>query len=87
MNALISDSFPADLCRIVNKYSTKFNGERSWNKNCENGNLRMVKFLHFNRTEGCVKYAMNESAMNGHLEVVKWLHFNRQEGCTSTAMD
>ena len=38
------------------------------------GNLERLKFLHFNRTEGCTKTAMDDAAKNGHLEVIKFLH-------------
>jgi len=51
------------------------------------GHLDMVKFLHFNRTEGCTHKAMDWAAHQGHLEVVQFLHNNRTEGCTTEAMD
>ncbi|EGG19273.1 hypothetical protein DFA_02060 [Cavenderia fasciculata] len=49
--------------------------------------LDIVKFLHFNRTEGATTDAMDNAAENGHLEIVKFLHENRSEGCTTQAMD
>lgn len=48
-----------------------------------NGYLEFVKWLHYNRKEGCTKKAMDLAAMNGNLEVVKFLHYNRTEGCTA----
>lgn len=51
-----------------------------------NGQLKVVKWLHGNRTVGCSSYAMDRAAGNGHLEVVRWLHENRSEGCTTKAM-
>ena len=50
------------------------------------GNLGVVRWLHYNRNEGCTKHAMNLAAGNGHLEVVKWLYRNRIEGCTTRAL-
>jgi hypothetical protein len=35
--------------------------------------LEVVKFLHFNRTEGCTTKAMVWATMNGHLEIVEFL--------------
>ncbi|KYR03031.1 hypothetical protein DLAC_11444 [Tieghemostelium lacteum] len=48
-----------------------------------NGNLKLLKFLHYNTNQGCSTNAMD----NGSLEVVKFLHENRSEGCTTYAMD
>ena len=53
----------------------------------ECGHLDVVKWLHFNRSEGSTTYAIDKAAANGHLDVVKWLHFNRSEGCTTDAID
>ncbi|EGG16548.1 phosphoesterase [Cavenderia fasciculata] len=53
----------------------------------ELGNLPLVQFLHFNRTEGCTVNAMNKASIAGFLNVVEWLHHNRSEGCTTDAMD
>ncbi|OWY93471.1 hypothetical protein PHMEG_00037128 [Phytophthora megakarya] len=52
-----------------------------------NGHLAVVKWLHFNRPEGCTIAAMNKAASHGHIDVVQWLHSNRTEGCTTKAMD
>ncbi|EGG22291.1 hypothetical protein DFA_04409 [Cavenderia fasciculata] len=51
------------------------------------GFIDIVKYLHYNRTEGCSSDALDYTAPNGHLEIVKFLHFNRREGCTTYAMD
>jgi hypothetical protein len=40
-----------------------------------------VKWLHFNRSEGCTENEMYDAAWNGHLETLKWLYINRSEGC------
>jgi len=56
-------------------------------KVASNGYFEMLKWLHYNRKEGCTKYAMDNAADNGHIEIVKWLHENRKEGCTIDAMD
>ncbi|ETI57057.1 hypothetical protein L917_00520 [Phytophthora nicotianae] len=48
------------------------------------GHLGVVKWLHYNRQEGCTAAF---AARNGQLEVVKWLSANRFEGCTVAAMD
>ncbi|EGG22235.1 hypothetical protein DFA_04353 [Cavenderia fasciculata] len=44
-------------------------------------------FLHFNRTEGATKKAMDNAATNGYLEIVQFLHEHRSEGATTNAMD
>ena len=53
----------------------------------EEGHLEVVKWLHYNRSEGFTVNAMDQAAGRGYLEVVKWLHYNRSEGCTYFAMD
>eukprot|EP01132_Coremiostelium_polycephalum_P003609 gene3609-4493_t len=46
----------------------------------ENGYLDILKFLHFNRTEGCVGKTALEKAMGGYnFEMFKFLHENRPE--------
>lgn len=45
------------------------------------GYLRIVKWLHINRTEGCTSAAMESASMNGHLNVVMWLYQNRLNDC------
>ncbi|KYR03024.1 hypothetical protein DLAC_00513 [Tieghemostelium lacteum] len=47
-----------------------------------NGNLKLLKFLHYNTNQGCSTNAMD----NGSLEVVKFLHENRSEGCSIKAL-
>ncbi|CAI5738929.1 unnamed protein product [Peronospora destructor] len=51
------------------------------------GHLKVVKWLHKNRGEGCSVHAMNSAAAGGHIDVVQWLHKNRTEGCTTEAID
>lgn len=51
------------------------------------GHLKVVEFLHENRTEGCTTDAMDTAARFGHLEMAKWLHEHREEGCSTDAMD
>ncbi|EGG19733.1 hypothetical protein DFA_00311 [Cavenderia fasciculata] len=53
----------------------------------QGGFFEIVKFLHFNRAEGCSERAMNSAAQIGNLEILKFLHLNRTEGCTTNAMD
>ncbi|EGG19222.1 hypothetical protein DFA_02471 [Cavenderia fasciculata] len=50
------------------------------------GHFEIVKFLHFNRTEGCTVDAMDQASSNGFLEIVKFLNLNRTEGCTNYAI-
>jgi hypothetical protein len=35
------------------------------------GHLHVVKWLHFNRTEGCTTVGMDLAANRGHLEVTR----------------
>ena len=53
----------------------------------ENGHLKVIKWLHTNRSEGCTVDAMNWAASTGQLEVIKWLHINRSEGCIASAIN
>lgn len=54
------------------------------------GHLEVIKFLHFNRTEGCIaKVLINAVRFRYHatqLEVVKFLCENRSEGDVVAAM-
>lgn len=36
-----------------------------------NERLDVIKWLHANRTEGCMSSAMNKAAKYGHLDIVK----------------
>ena len=38
-----------------------------------NGHRDIVKFLHFNRNEGCTEWAMNWASKNGHTDIVNFL--------------
>jgi len=52
----------------------------------EKGYLDIVKFLHFNRPEGCTMSAITGAAINGYIDVVKFLCENRNEGFTYNAI-
>lgn len=39
----------------------------------------MVKWLHYNCTEGCTTFAVDGAAAGGHLDVIKFLIENRTE--------
>ncbi|EGG18516.1 hypothetical protein DFA_04010 [Cavenderia fasciculata] len=41
--------------------------------------LEIVKFLHYNTTEGCSTDSMGSAILNGDIELLKFLHFNRTE--------
>ncbi len=45
--------------------------------------LLIVKWLHYNRTEGCTTEAMDWAAYNGNMTGLEWLLLNRTEGCTT----
>jgi hypothetical protein len=44
------------------------------NRASENGHLKVVEFLHYNRTEGCTTKAMDYASKNGHLKVIEFFH-------------
>jgi len=56
------------------------------NMAAEEGQLRIVKWLHENGFRGTAR-AMDSAALNGHLQVVIWLHENRPEGCSHRALE
>lgn len=74
---------PSAWVSLIGQGCTSYAMDRA----AENGHLRVLRWLHENRTEGCTIRAMNWASLHGHLEVVKWLHENRREGCTEVAMD
>lgn len=51
------------------------------------GHIDVVRFLHFQRSEGCTTAALDNAAANGHLDVVQFLHNHRSEGGTVAAVD
>ncbi|EQC33905.1 hypothetical protein SDRG_08585 [Saprolegnia diclina VS20] len=57
------------------------------NEAATNGHLEVVKFLHFNRTEGCTIGALEWAILNGHLDVVRFLIAHRTEGASPTVLD
>ncbi|KDO28556.1 hypothetical protein SPRG_06414 [Saprolegnia parasitica CBS 223.65] len=52
-----------------------------------NGHLEVVRFLHFNRTEGCTTKALDEAIRNGHLAIVRFLIEHRSEGASRNMLD
>ncbi|EGG18382.1 hypothetical protein DFA_03876 [Cavenderia fasciculata] len=52
-----------------------------------NGHLEIVKFLHFNRSEGCTQSAIDNASEGGFLDIVMFLHHNRTEGCSKSAFN
>ncbi|EFA78744.1 hypothetical protein PPL_08205 [Heterostelium album PN500] len=50
------------------------------------GSFEVLKFLHFNRTEGCSSAAIDNAAVHGKLEILQFLHANRTEGYTMKAI-
>ena len=52
-----------------------------------NGEMKVVKWLHENRTEGCTPDAMNSAAERGNLDMVRWLYYNRKECSVEDAIE
>ena len=52
-----------------------------------NGHLKVVQFLHLNRTEGCTVDALDGAIRNGHLDVVRFLLEHRTEGTSPSILD
>ncbi|EFA75839.1 hypothetical protein PPL_10894 [Heterostelium album PN500] len=50
-------------------------------------NLDIVKFLHYNRSEGCSIDAMNNAIGYGQTETVKFLYENRTEGYSDESVE
>ncbi|ETL81964.1 hypothetical protein L917_17810 [Phytophthora nicotianae] len=49
------------------------------------GQLKVVQWLHANRSEGCTGVAMDGAASSGHFDVLLFLQSERSEGCTAKA--
>jgi hypothetical protein len=49
------------------------------------GQLKTVKWLHYNHTEGWTFRSMDNDASQNHLKLLEWLHVSRNEGCTTEA--
>jgi hypothetical protein len=47
---------------------------------CASGYLAVVKWLHYNRSEGCTPQALRNAVQGGYLSIVKWLLTHRLEG-------
>ncbi|GAM20441.1 hypothetical protein SAMD00019534_036160 [Acytostelium subglobosum LB1] len=45
------------------------------------GSLKIVRYLHENRNEGCSEYALSDAATQGHLDVVRYLQEKRGNKC------
>ncbi|TYZ58503.1 hypothetical protein PybrP1_010462 [[Pythium] brassicae (nom. inval.)] len=92
---LFAELFAPDLIRVMRYYRSlnepcrvlSVESTQAINGAAENGHLKIVKWLHEHRSEGCSTYTMDRAASNGRLEIVQWLHANRTEGCTTVAMD
>ncbi len=52
----------------------------------ECGNFELVKWLHYNRDEGCTD-ALEYAAINGHLEIAEFLAVNRYLGCNEESLE
>eukprot|EP01132_Coremiostelium_polycephalum_P003345 gene3345-4194_t len=50
----------------------------------QHNHLEVVKYLHYNRKEGCTTDAMDKTSS---LEIIKFLHYNRLEGCTTKCLE
>jgi hypothetical protein len=50
------------------------------NKASENGHLEVVKWLHTNRSEGCIEDAIGNAnaRFSRHTEIVQWLEARRR---------
>eukprot|EP01133_Synstelium_polycarpum_P007923 gene7923-9308_t len=61
-------------------------GARAMEFAAEHGYIKVVRFLHESRTEGCSSYALTMASMNGHYDVVEYLLNNRTEGQLDQAL-
>ncbi|KAG6954189.1 hypothetical protein JG688_00012480 [Phytophthora aleatoria] len=78
-----------ETCKWRNSYiaiELRGAGRAAMDLAAEMGHLKVVKWLHENRTKGCTVAAMTYAAERGNLEVVQWLRKNRDEGCPSTLL-
>jgi ankyrin repeat protein len=48
-----------------------------------NGHIEVVKFLHYNRTEGGTAHAIDYASKRGHYKIVQFLLEKRDEGFES----
>lgn len=60
---------------------------QSYDNAAAKGELELVKWLHENKTEGCIVKTMNMAAVNGHLDVLRFLNEHRHDGCRTKACD
>jgi hypothetical protein len=57
------------------------------NETAENGDVEVVKWLHENWSEGCIRPALTEDMARFHLEVVEWLFQHTWKGYFARAFD
>ena len=65
---------------------TRLISEETMNTAAEYSSFNIIKWLHYNRSDGCTEYAMDIAADKGNLEILEWLHINRDEGCSIDAL-
>ena len=51
---------------------TKLIDELTMNTAAEYGSIKIIKWLHYNRCEGCTEYAMDIAADDGNLEILEF---------------
>ncbi|KAE9281966.1 hypothetical protein PR003_g27531 [Phytophthora rubi] len=49
----------------------------------QSGDLKMIRWLHETRSEGCTTAAMGNAALGGHFEALLLLDRFTDEGCTN----
>lgn len=69
-----------------NKQFTKLISELTMDLAAEYESINIVKWLHYNRVDGCTEFALDIAANNGDIELLEFLHENRNEGCTMDAL-
>ncbi|KAE8971719.1 hypothetical protein PR002_g26733 [Phytophthora rubi] len=52
----------------------------------QSGDLKMIRWLHETRSEGCTTAAMDNAALGGHFEALLLLDRFTDEGCAKKAM-
>ncbi|KAJ3112486.1 hypothetical protein HDU96_004503 [Phlyctochytrium bullatum] len=75
-----------DLIRILDEFDVPRFCMGTKDEAAAAGHLAIVKFLHFNCTEGCTSWAMTKPAISGFLDVLPFLHTNGTEGCRESAL-
>ncbi|EGG22215.1 hypothetical protein DFA_04333 [Cavenderia fasciculata] len=75
-----------DIVKYIND-SGIGNCEDAMDEAAEINSLEIVKFFHFNTTQGASTWAMDWASMHGHIEMVRFLSEHRSEGSTTRSMD